>query len=62
MEPFSKAFPNIFPLCCRVHKQDIEAEFQRKVNEVQQLKKDTDKQSDLAQQMEEFFEVGSGPS
>ncbi|XP_036420931.1 FH2 domain-containing protein 1 isoform X1 [Colossoma macropomum] len=40
----------------RIHKQDIESEFQRKVSEVQELKKNTDKQSDLAEQMKDFFE------
>ncbi|TSK49680.1 FH2 domain-containing protein 1 [Bagarius yarrelli] len=40
----------------RIHKQDIESEFQRKVSEVQEAKKSTDKQTDLAEQMQEFFQ------
>lgn len=44
---------------CRIHKQEIESEFQRKVSEVQEAKKGADKQADLAEQMEDFFGVSS---
>ncbi|KAF5900398.1 FH2 domain-containing protein 1-like, partial [Clarias magur] len=39
----------------RIHKQEIESEFQRKVSEVQAAKKGSDKQADLAEQMKDFF-------
>lgn len=42
---------------CRIHKQEIESEFHRKVIEVQEAKKGTDKQADLAKQMQDFFLV-----
>lgn len=44
---------------CRINKQEIETEFKRKVNEVQEAKKGADKQADLAKQMKDFFEVRS---
>ncbi|XP_030634014.1 FH2 domain-containing protein 1 [Chanos chanos] len=40
----------------RIHKQEIEAEFQRKVKQVEEVKANTEKEADLAHQMEDFLQ------
>lgn len=42
---------------CRIHKEDIETEFQREVKKVQDTMIEVNKQADLKAQMEHFLKV-----
>ena len=42
-------------------KDDIEAEYEREMNKIQQAKTNTEEQEDLKPQMEDFLKVKLGP-
>ncbi|XP_026873749.2 FH2 domain-containing protein 1, partial [Electrophorus electricus] len=57
-DPALLQFPDLLPHvgdAARIHKQEIELEFQKKVREVQEVRNAADKQADLATQMKDFF-------
>ena len=49
----------IFVFCptCRIHKEDIESEFQRELKKVKEAKEEAQKQEELRAQMENFLKV-----